>query len=68
MQLTVGPELFYKFLLLLEETGYYNASLYSPYAICGIETLGYELAMQFREQEGKDPDFVVATNAGGGKS
>lgn len=66
VQLTVGPELFYKFLLLLEETGYYNASLYSPYAICGIETLGYELAMQFREQEGKDPDFVVATNAGGG--
>ena len=27
VQLSVGPELFYKFLLLLEETGYFNASL-----------------------------------------
>lgn len=66
VQLSVGPELFYKFLLLLEETGYYNASLYSPFAVAGIETLGYELAMQFREKEGRDPDVVVATNAGGG--
>ena len=30
VQLSVGPELFYKFLLLLEETGYFNASLYTP--------------------------------------
>ena len=29
VQLSVGPELFYKFLLLLEETGYFNASLYT---------------------------------------
>lgn len=66
VQLTVGPELFYKFLLLLEETGYFNASLYTPFGIAGVETLGYELAMQFREKYGKDPDVVVATNAGGG--
>lgn len=66
IQLSVGPELFYKFLLLLEETGYFNASLYTPFGIAGVETLGYELAMQFREREGKDPDVVVCTNAGGG--
>jgi len=66
VQLTVGPELFYKFLLLLEETGYFNASLYTPFGIAGVETLGYEIAMQFREKYGKDPDAVVCTNAGGG--
>lgn len=66
VQLSVGPELFYSFLILLEQTGYFNASLYTPYAIAGIETLGYEIAMQFREKYGKDPDYVVATNAGGG--
>ncbi|NLD19445.1 MAG: PLP-dependent lyase/thiolase [Clostridiales bacterium] len=66
VQLTVGPELFYKFILLLEETGYFNASLYTPFGIAGVETLGYEISMQFREQYGKDPDVVVCTNAGGG--
>lgn len=66
VQLTVGPELFYTDLVLLEETGYFNASLYSPFGIAGIETLGYEIAMQFRERYGKDPDAVVCTNAGGG--
>jgi cysteine synthase len=66
VQLSVGPELFYKFLLLLEETGYFNASLYTPFGIAGVETLGYEIAMQFREKYEKDPDVVVCTNAGGG--
>lgn len=66
VQLTVGPELFYTFLQLLEETGYFNASLYTPFGIAGVETLGYEISKQFREREGKDPDVVVITNAGGG--
>ena len=66
IQLSVGPELFYEFLLLLEETGYFNASLYTPFGIAGVETLGYELSMQCRERYGKDPDVVVCTNAGGG--
>lgn len=66
VQLTVGPELFYQFLMLLEETGYFNASLYTPFGIAGVETLGYELAVQMREMEGKDPDVVICTNAGGG--
>jgi len=66
VQLSVGPELFYKFLLLLEETGYFNASLYSPYGIAGVETLGYEIAQQFEKEVGKLPDVVVCTNAGGG--
>lgn len=66
IQLSVGPELFYSFLRVLEETGFFNASLYSPYGIAGVESLGYEIAMQCREQAGKDPDVVIATNAGGG--
>lgn len=66
IQLTVGPELFYTFLSVLEDTGYFNASLYSPFGIAGVETLGYEIAMQCREIVGKDPDMVVCTNAGGG--
>jgi len=66
VQLTVGPELFYTFLVLLEETGFFNASLYTPFGIAGVETLGYEIAMQFRQKVGRDPDVVVVTNAGGG--
>lgn len=66
VQLSVGPELFYKFLLLLEETGYFNASLYTPYGIIGIETLGKELVEDCLKQTGKVPDMVVCTNAGGG--
>lgn len=66
VQLTVGPELFYTFLKILEETGYYNASLYSPFGIAGVETLGYEIAVQSRELIGRDPDVVVITHAGGG--
>ena len=66
VQTSVGPELFYIFLKTLEETGYFNASLYTPFGIAGVETLGYEIAMQFREREGKDPEVVVCTNAGGG--
>lgn len=66
IQLSVGPELFYVFLRLLEQTGYFNASLYTPFGIQGVESLGYEIALQCREQFGKDPEMVVATNAGGG--
>lgn len=66
IQMTVGPELFYKFLLTLEETGYFNASLYTPFGIAGVETLGYELALQMKEKTGRFPDAVVCTNAGGG--
>jgi cysteine synthase len=66
VQLSVGPELFYTFLTLLEETGYFNASLYTPFGIAGVETLGYEIAMQFRVTIGRDPDKVVITHAGGG--
>ncbi|OWZ83151.1 2-amino-4-oxopentanoate thiolase subunit OrtB [Natranaerobius trueperi] len=66
VQLTVGPELFYEFLNLLEETGYFNASLYTPFGIAGVETLGYELAEQTERQTGREPDAVIVTNAGGG--
>ena len=66
VQTTVGPELFYLALRMLEETGFYNASLYSPSAIAGIETLGYEIARQCRDEYGLVPDVVLATHAGGG--
>jgi cysteine synthase len=66
VQLSVGPELFYEFLVLLKETGYFNASLYSPYGVMGIETLGYEIAHDMMKQENKYPEAVICTNAGGG--
>lgn len=66
VQLTVGPELFYEFLKLLESTGYFNASLYTPFGIAGVETLGYEISQQCKEKIGKNPEVVICTNAGGG--
>ncbi|HHU12307.1 MAG TPA: PLP-dependent lyase/thiolase [Clostridiaceae bacterium] len=65
ISMTVGPELFYEDLKLLEETGYYNASLYVPAAIAGIESLGWEIAAQTRHM-GIAPAAVVITHAGGG--
>ena len=66
VQLTVGPELFYVYLMILEETGYFNASLYSHFGIAGIESLGAEIAEEVMEREGKYPEVVMVTNAGGG--
>ncbi len=66
LQLSVGPELFIQFLYVLEETGFFNASLYSPFSVCGIETLGHELVKQCREKTNRDPDAVLVTHAGGG--
>jgi cysteine synthase len=65
-QLTVGPELFYIMLRVLEETEFFSASLYIPTSVLGIETLGYELAQQVMEREGRFPDMVVIAHAGGG--
>jgi 2-amino-4-ketopentanoate thiolase beta subunit len=65
-QLTVGPELFYIQLRLLEETGYFNASLYTPYAMLGVETLGREIAIECSERFARRPAAVVATHSGGG--
>ncbi|MCL2671759.1 MAG: 2-amino-4-oxopentanoate thiolase subunit OrtB [Clostridiales bacterium] len=66
LQCTVGPELFYIALRLLEDTGYFSASLYSPFGVTGVETLGYELVQQCMELAGRMPDAVVCTHAGGG--
>jgi cysteine synthase len=65
-QLTVGPELFYIMLRVLEDTSFFSASLYVPPSIVGIETLGFELAKQVYSQEDRFPDVVVITHAGGG--
>ncbi len=66
IRLSVGPELFYVLLCVLKETEYFNASLYTPYSILGIETLGDELAKQVKDRAGRFPDIVIATHAGGG--
>ena len=66
LQLSVGPELFCYHLGVLEETGYFNASLYTPFSVAGIETLGWEVATQMRDLFGCEPDAVVITHAGGG--
>lgn len=66
LQLTVGPELFALFLGVLDETGFFNASLYTPFGIAGIETLGVELSEQLMARTGRNPDVVVVTHAGGG--
>ncbi|MBR1988977.1 MAG: PLP-dependent lyase/thiolase [Firmicutes bacterium] len=66
IQLTVGPELFYEHLSVMEDSGYFNASLYSPFGIAGVETLGYEIAQDCKEKFGKFPEMVVCTQAGGG--
>ena len=66
LKLSVGPELFYMLLLTLEDTGFFNASLYTSFGVQGVETLGLEIAAQVRARYGTDPDAVVITHAGGG--
>jgi 2-amino-4-ketopentanoate thiolase beta subunit len=66
LKLSVGPELFYVLLRTLEETGFFNASLYTPFGIRGVETLGIEIVEQVRARYGQRPDAVVITHAGGG--
>lgn len=66
LQLSVGPELFAMLLAVLDETGFFNASLYTPLSVAGIESLGAEVAEGARAAVGRDPDVVVVTHAGGG--
>jgi 2-amino-4-ketopentanoate thiolase beta subunit len=68
IQMTVGPELFSHMLELLDETGYFAASLYSTYGISGIETLGAEVAREVTALTGAPPTAVVITHAGGGNT
>lgn len=66
LRLTVGPELFYVLLQTLEDTGYFNASLYTPFGICGVETLGAEIGREVHQRYQRSPDVVMVTHAGGG--
>ena len=68
VKLTVGPELFFHMLDLLDETGYFAASLYSSFGVSGIETLGLEIAEEMRALTGAPPDYCVITHAGGGNT
>ena len=58
VQLTIGPELFAHFLDLLDQTGYFAASLYSSFGVSGIETLGLEVAEETRALTGAYPDCL----------
>jgi hypothetical protein len=53
---------------LLDETGYFAASLYSSFGVSGIETLGLELAQEMTALTGAPPTHVVVTHAGGGNT
>lgn len=66
VQTAVGPEALDLALALIDETGFFNASLYTPFSIRGIETLGLEIAAQSRAQAGREPDAVLLTHGGGG--
>ncbi len=68
IQMTVGPELFSHMLALLDQTGYFAASLYSTFGVSGIETLGAEIAREVTELTGAPPTHVVITHAGGGNT
>jgi cysteine synthase len=68
VQMTVGPELFFHMLELLDQTGYFAASLYSSFGVSGIETLGLEIAREMRALTGADPTACVITHAGGGNT
>jgi len=68
VQMTVGPELFAYMLELLDQTGYFAASLYSAFGIAGIETLGAEVAREMISLTGAPPTHVVVTHAGGGNT
>ena len=66
-QTTVGPELFYIHLVLLEETGYFNAS--SVHAVLGgraSRPSGYEVGTEMKALTGRPPAVVVTTHSGGG--
>jgi cysteine synthase len=66
LQLSVGPELFLVLNQLLDETGYFSGSLFTPFAVHGIETLGAEIATQTSERFNRFPDMVVVSQGGGG--
>lgn len=53
-------------LVTLETTGFFNASLYTPFGIRGVETLGAEIGREVQERYGAPPTAVVVTQAGGG--
>ena len=68
LQLTVGPELFFHMVELLDVTGYFAASLYSSFGVSGIETLGLEIAREMEALTGAYPTHVIVTHAGGGNT
>ena len=60
LQLSVGPELFYEVLMMLEDTGYFNASLYSAFGVGGVETLAGSWAISSRTALAATPTWWSA--------
>ncbi len=38
----------------MEDSGYFNASLYSPFGMAGVETLGYEIGREVLSATGRN--------------
>ena len=66
LKLSVGPELFYMLLLTLEDTGFFNASLYTSFGVRASRRSVWRSPLGCALGYGKDPDAVVITHAGGG--
>jgi len=67
LKLSVGPELFYLLLLTLEDTGFFNASLYTPFGIRGVESSlrqGPRCGGDYPRRR-RQPDRYGARSAGG---
>ena len=60
VQLTVGPELFFHMLELLDETGYFAASLYTAFGVSRHrDARARDRRARWRALTGADPDAVV---------
>ena len=68
VQLTVGPELFFHMVELLDMTGYFAASLYSSSASAASRPWAWRSRSEMRALTGADPTAVVITHAGGGNT
>ena len=60
VQITVGPELFYESLSLLEDTGFFNASLYSPSASPALKHWAMRLPFSAAPSSAGIPTWLCA--------
>ncbi len=68
VQLTIGPELFAHFLELLDQTGYFAASLYSSFGVWASRRWASRSPKRCAPLTGAHPTACVITHAGGGNT